>query len=53
MFPCPLLICGLGRRLQGFTLTDFVLVSPFNSQIKFVTLLTVNHTILIIIVQRI
>ena len=28
-------------------------VEPFNSQIKFVILLTVNHTIFIILVQRI
>ena len=29
------------------------LLKPFNSQIKFVILLTVNHTILIMLVQRI
>ena len=29
------------------------LFEPFNSQIKFVVLLTVNHTILIMLVQRI
>ena len=29
------------------------LLSPFNSQIKFVSLLTVNHTILTMLVQRI
>ena len=28
-------------------------ISPLNSQIKFVILLTVNHTILIMLVQRI
>ena len=31
----------------------YFFVSPLNSQIKFVILLTVNHTILIMLVQRI
>ena len=30
----------------------FLEILPFNSQIKFVILLTVNHTILIMLVQR-
>ena len=28
-------------------------IDPFNSQIKFVILLTVNHTIIIMLVQRV
>ena len=31
----------------------YFFISPLNSQIKFVILLTVNHTILIMLVQRI
>ena len=44
---------------QGLKLSDTVrsafspALSPFNSQTKFVILLTINHTILIMLVQRI
>ena len=44
---------------QGNVLTKckeyiiYFFISPLNSQIKFVILLTVNHTILIMLVQRI
>ena len=43
------------RWKDGFIilLTLFYLVKPFDSQTKFVILLTINHTILMMFVQRI
>ena len=40
--------CGINQPL-----TSKQTPQPFNSQIKFVILLTVNHTVLIMLVQRI
>ena len=42
-----------GQRIKSCTLCSHSGTEPFNSQIKFAIPLTVNHTILVMLVQRI
>ena len=41
------------QKLRGLSRCNYPALKPFNSQIKFVILLTVNHTMLIMLGQRI